>query len=220
MMVARFDHFVEANLADTIRGNGGNDTMEGRGGDDTIYGGTEAGNSGHDTAVFTGNQADYVVTRTGPGVYTVADQIGGRDGTDTVHDVETLHFDGDSSDLLLDARIQVFDPTDTVLLATFQANQLDQAVNYANTHAGANVIELQSSTGPFTAGTWPVDITAAVKIIAVGGTATIDAGSHGAFEIEPSAVANGTDAVTLQGLNISGDGTNRRHRGRALQRRL
>ena len=97
------DHFVGANLADTIRGNGGNDTMEGRGGDDTIYGGTEAGDSGHDTAVFTGNQADYVVTRTGPGVYTVADQIGGRDGTDTVHDVETLHFDGDSSDLLLDA---------------------------------------------------------------------------------------------------------------------
>ena len=49
--------------------------MEGRGGNDTIYGGTELGDAGHDTAVFTGNQADYTVTRTGPGVYTVADSV-------------------------------------------------------------------------------------------------------------------------------------------------
>jgi large repetitive protein len=200
------DHFTGANLADTIRGNGGDDTMEGRGGNDIIWGGTEAGDSGHDTAVFTGNRADYTVTRTGSGVYTVADSVPNRDGTDTVHDVETLHFMGNNTDLLLDAPIQVFDASDNVLLATFQANQLDQAVNYANTHAGANVIELQSSSSPFTAGTWPVDVTEAVTIKAVGGTATVNAGSHSGFAIEPSAVSGAGDVVHFEGLNITGDG--------------
>jgi VCBS repeat-containing protein len=201
------DHFVGANLADTIQGNTGDDTMEGRGGNDQIYGGTVAGDSGHDTAVFTGSQAEYVVTRTGPGVYTVADQVGGRDGTDTVHGVETLHFTTGNTDLLLDAPVQVFDATGTHLLASFAANQLDQAVNYANTHAGANIIELSSAAGPFTAGTWPVDITEAVTIKAVGGTATVNAGSHTGFQIEPSAVLGSGDVVRLEGLNITGDGT-------------
>ena len=201
------DHFAGANLADTIRGNGGDDTMEGRGGDDTIYGGTETGDAGHDTAVFTGNRADYTVTRTGSGVYTVADSVADRDGTDTVHDVETLHFNGGNTDLLLDAPIQVFDATGNVLLASFQANQLDLAVNYANTHAGANVIELQSSSSPFTASTWPLDITEAVTIKGVGGTATVNAGSHSGFTIEPSAVSGASDVVRLEGLNVTGDGS-------------
>src|SRR6185503_13412141 len=103
------DSFVGANRDDTIRGASGNDTMEGKGGDDTIYGGTELGDSGLDTAVFTGDRADYTVTRTGAGVYTVADSVAARDATDTVHDVETLHFA--DVDLLLDAPIQVFDST-------------------------------------------------------------------------------------------------------------
>ncbi|TMJ03980.1 MAG: tandem-95 repeat protein [Alphaproteobacteria bacterium] len=203
----QLDSFTGANRADIIRGAAGDDTMEGRGGNDTIYGGTELGDAGHDTAVFTGNQADYTVTRTGPGVYTVADSVPGRDGTDTVHDVETLHFNGDASDLLLDAPIQVFDATNTVLLASFAANQLDLAVNYANTHAGANVIELQSSASPFTATAWPLDITEAVTVKAVGGTATVNASSHSAFQIEPGAVLGAGDTVRLEGLNITGNGT-------------
>ncbi|MEJ0075773.1 MAG: tandem-95 repeat protein [Alphaproteobacteria bacterium] len=193
--------------ANTLSGGGGDDTLEGRGGNDTIYGGTSVGDSGHDTAVFTGNRADYTITRIGSGVYTVADSVGGRDATDTVHDIETLHFNGDASDVLLDAPIQVFDATDTVLLATFQANQLDQAVSYANTHAGANVIELQSSASPFSTAAWPVDITEAVTIKAVGGTATVNSGSNSAFTIEASAVLGASDAVRLEGLNITGNGT-------------
>src|SRR5262249_5832283 len=116
-------------------------------------------------------------------------------------------FNGDNSDLALDAPIQVFDSTDTILLASFAKDHLDDAVNYANTHAGANVIELQSSASPFSAQTWPVDITQAVTIKAVGGTATVSAGGHSAFAIEPGAVAGATDTVHLEGLNIAGDGT-------------
>jgi Ca2+-binding RTX toxin-like protein len=203
----QLDQFVGANLADAIRGNAGDDTMEGRGGNDIIWGGTESGDVGHDTAVFTGNRADYTVTRTGTGVYTVADSVGGRDGTDTVHDIETLHFNGDATDLLLDAPILVFDASDSVLLATFQANQLDLAVDYANGHAGANVIELRSSASPFGAASWPVEISEAVTIKAVGGSATVNAGGNSAFQIDPGAVLGSTDTVRLEGLNITGNGT-------------
>src|SRR5207302_1470838 len=60
--------------------------------------------------------------------------------------------------------------------------------------------------GPFTAGTWPVDITEAVTIKAVGGTATVNAGSHTGFQIDPSAVLGASDTVRLEGLSITGDG--------------
>ena len=199
--------FLGANLADTIRGNDGNDTMEGRGGNDDIYGGTESGDSGLDTAKFTGDRADYTVTRTAPGVYTVADSVLSRDGTDTVHDVETAHFNGDNFDLALDAAIQVFDSTGNVLLASFQANQLSQAVNFANGHAGADIIELRSSASPFTSGAWPATVTEAVTIKAVGGTATINAGANSGLAIAASAVLGATDTVRLEGLNITGSGT-------------
>ena len=177
----------------------------GAGGDDTIYGGTETGDSGLDTANFTGNLADYIVTRTGPGVYTVEDSVLDRDGTDTVHEVETLHFD--DVDLPLDAPILVFNSTGTLLLATFQANQLSQAVNFANGHTGANIIELRSSASPFTSAVWPATVTEAVTIKAVGGTATINAGANSGIAIAASAVLGIGDTVRLEGLNITGNGT-------------
>ena len=72
--------------ADTIDGGAviGADLMiTGGDGDDTITGG-----AGNDTAVFSGNSADYAVTNLGGGTY----QVVGADGTDTVTGVEALQF--------------------------------------------------------------------------------------------------------------------------------
>ena len=150
---------------------------------------------GLDTAVFTGDRADYTVTRIGAGIYTVAELRRTRDATDTVHDVETLHFA--DVDLVLDAPIQVFDSTGNILLATFQANELDLAVDFADGESGANVIELRSSASPFTASVWPVTIDDAVTIKGVGGSATVNAGANSGFVVNPSAVnsAGGDGAV-------------------------
>jgi len=49
-----------------------------------------------DTAVFAGNSSQYTVTETGTGQYLVTDTVSGRDGTDTLVDIEQLRFaDGD-----------------------------------------------------------------------------------------------------------------------------
>ncbi len=72
--------------ANDLQGGDGDDVLIGRGGDDVIDGG-----AGRDTAVFTGNAADYVITVAG-GVTTVRDTVVGRDGTDTLTRVELLRF--------------------------------------------------------------------------------------------------------------------------------
>src|SRR5204862_188640 len=84
----------------------------------TVSGATAPGQSRHRAPVVPATHADYTVTRIGSGVDTVANSALNRDATDTVHDVETLHFRGDTADLLLDAPILVFDSTDTALLAS------------------------------------------------------------------------------------------------------
>jgi hypothetical protein len=75
--------------ADTINGLGGNDTLTGGGGNDAIDGG-----AGIDTAVFSGNLADYQVTyNSAAHTFTVADQRpGSHDGTDSVANVERFQF--------------------------------------------------------------------------------------------------------------------------------
>lgn len=81
------DEVSTSNYADTIDGNGGADVLEGRGGGDAIDGG-----AGNDTAVFTGNRAQYTVTANADGTYTVTDKVSGRDGKDKLTSIEALQF--------------------------------------------------------------------------------------------------------------------------------
>ncbi len=79
---------------DTLRGQSGNDTLTGGKGDDLIDGGI-----GDDVAVFAGNRSEYSVVQNEDGTYTVTDSVAGRDGTDTLTEVETFRFaDGDLSE--------------------------------------------------------------------------------------------------------------------------
>ncbi|MBG9386900.1 calcium-binding protein, partial [Caenimonas aquaedulcis] len=74
---------------DTLLGGDGNDTLIGDEGDDSIDGG--AGLS--DTAYYRGNFADYVITyNAATRDFSIADQSPGRDGTDTLRNVELLNF--------------------------------------------------------------------------------------------------------------------------------
>lgn len=71
----------------------GDDDLTGGAGDDVLVGG-----AGNDTARFSGSSLAYSVTETGDGGYVITDSVAGRDGTDTLTGIETLHFaDGDFS---------------------------------------------------------------------------------------------------------------------------
>ena len=82
-------HVTGSGFNDTITGNGGSNILRGGGGDDTIDG---AG--GTDLAAFSGQQSAYTITfnSPSPGQIRVADSVAGRDGTDTLANIEALEF--------------------------------------------------------------------------------------------------------------------------------
>jgi hypothetical protein len=71
---------------DVIYGGGGNDYIAGGIGNDFIDGG-----DGVDTAVYSGNVGDYTISIVGNDIV-VSDKVAGRDGTDTLTNVEFLKF--------------------------------------------------------------------------------------------------------------------------------
>jgi hypothetical protein len=86
-----------ASLIENAIGGAGNDTMVGNAADNRLTGG--AGNDaldggvGTDTAVFSGNLADYSQVQNADGSWTVTDLRGGHpDGTDALTSIEFLQF--------------------------------------------------------------------------------------------------------------------------------
>jgi serralysin len=71
---------------DTIRGLAGNDKLQGNGGNDRLDGG-----SGTDIAIYSGANTEYTVRKV-DGVWTVIDNVAGRDGSDTLISIEKLQF--------------------------------------------------------------------------------------------------------------------------------
>ncbi|MGO4524410.1 beta strand repeat-containing protein [Microvirga sp. 2MCAF35] len=73
--------------ANAIAGNAGDNRIAGGAGDDLIDGG-----AGQDTAVFSGLLSQYTIARNANGTLTVMDNMDGRDGTDTLRNMEFLSF--------------------------------------------------------------------------------------------------------------------------------
>ncbi|MDB5738993.1 MAG: outer rane adhesin like protein [Alphaproteobacteria bacterium] len=73
--------------ANTIKGGAGNDTLTGGKGNDALDGGADT-----DTAVYTGNFAQYTVAVGNTGNGTVTDTVLNRDGTDTLTSIELIKF--------------------------------------------------------------------------------------------------------------------------------
>ena len=69
-----------------LTGNAGDNALQGGAGDDRLN-----GNGGDDTAVYSGAQADYIVTKHN-GFTTVRDERLNRDGVDTLTSIESVKF--------------------------------------------------------------------------------------------------------------------------------
>jgi hypothetical protein len=79
--------FMGTSSAEQLTGTAAADVFTGLGGNDTIDGGV-----GTDTAAFSGTRASHTVTIIAPNKLVVSDQVAGRDGTDTLWNVERLTF--------------------------------------------------------------------------------------------------------------------------------
>ncbi len=73
--------------ADKLTSGAFNDTLAGGAGNDTLDGG-----AGYDVAIFSGVKSDYTITKQTNGSYTILDKTSGRDGTDTLTNIEALRF--------------------------------------------------------------------------------------------------------------------------------
>jgi len=72
---------------DLLLGGDGNDYLTGGGGNDDLFGG-----AGNDTASFAGTRDEYLIEAGEDGGFIVTDTVAGRDGRDTLSDVEILEF--------------------------------------------------------------------------------------------------------------------------------
>ncbi len=82
---------------DILEGRGGNDILSGGDGNDSLYGGAGndeiSGGDGIDTAIYSGNRADYSITELMDGSLSITDnRIVGGDGRDWVSYVENFVF--------------------------------------------------------------------------------------------------------------------------------
>ena len=73
--------------ADVISGNGVANVLRGLGGDDVLD-----GRDGIDTAVFTGQSSEYTWQKGADGKWTIRDSRSGRDGVDTLSNIEIMRF--------------------------------------------------------------------------------------------------------------------------------
>lgn len=94
-------------------GGNGNDQITGNESDNFLCGGkgndTLEGDTGLDTAVFSGNRADYTITKTASG-FTVLDGVTYRDGLDTVSNIEKFQF--------ADQTVNAFENSITLTIST------------------------------------------------------------------------------------------------------
>ena len=94
----KIDNFVGGSGGDAVRANDDGDTFTGGAGNDFFDGG-----AGIDTAVYSGNFADYTITRSVDDFYIVDNRPGSPDGNDTVIGVELGRFADGTRSIIPDA---------------------------------------------------------------------------------------------------------------------
>jgi VCBS repeat-containing protein len=116
-------------FGDTLTGDGNSNTLVGNGGNDSIDGG-----GGGDIAIFSGARGQYTITPNSPGAgqTTVADSVAGRDGTDTLTNVEVLQFTNTNVLIASGTSVNPVDLSDGRLFFNAPANPLTTMTGSAN----------------------------------------------------------------------------------------
>ncbi|MEH2565235.1 VCBS domain-containing protein [Bradyrhizobium sp. AZCC 2289] len=114
-------------FGDTLIGDGNSNTFVGGGGNDTIDGGGAG-----DIAIFSGARAQYNISTNGAGVTTVTDTVAGRDGTDTLTNVEVLQFNNTNVLIASGTSVNPVDLSDNRLFFNTASNPLTSLTGSAD----------------------------------------------------------------------------------------
>jgi pectin methylesterase-like acyl-CoA thioesterase len=171
---------------DLFIGKDGSDFFVGGGGDDDLR-----GDGGTDTASYSGNQADYRVTKNLDGSYTVEHLNGGSDGTDTLTGIEFLRFADTAVPVAIDVTVVITVAPTGADYDNIQA-AIDAAPEGATIEVAAGTFVLPST----------LNVNKEVTITGAGeGQTVIDASA-----LESYGVLVEADNVTIQDLTINGPG--------------
>ena len=129
---AEGDLFRMSPGADVASGGAGDDSLFGALGDDSLDGGSGLG----DVAIYLGSRADYVVSQTAPGTYTVTD-VNGDEGVDTLTGIERVVFLGGDPAIELDANSPDYSGAFTRFEQGFEDGGFDGFSDQTNGWTGA-----------------------------------------------------------------------------------
>ena len=199
---------------DMLMGDAGDDTIDGGSGADMIIGGEGddiiEGGEGSDTAVYSGPREQYVITENADGSFTVTDRVMGRDGADTVINVESFQFSGTtySSSELMDSN-----PDDTSALGESSLTfSLDISSVLSDTDGSESLSisvdglpdgAILSAGTQNTDGSWSLDVGDLTGL-----SITVPASSNGDYTVAVTSTATENDGDTsavTQNLSMSID---------------
>ena len=188
---------------DVLVGGHGADQLRGGAGDDFIDGGegTEHSGSAGDEVMFTGDRQQYIITQNENGSFTVQDIYSGRDGTDTVINVENFTFaDGTFAvdDVLTTNPVTYVLDIESALADTDGSETLSATINIDGLPDGAEL----------TAGTQNPDGSWTVEMADVGGLGVLvpyDAQQSFSLSVSTTSTENdGDTATTVTTIDIDG----------------
>jgi len=190
------DTLLGTSEEDTVLGYNGDDVLTGGGGNDFIDGG-----DGTDIVVFSGNRSEYEVGLDSQGRVIVTDLVAGRDGVDTVVNVEQIRFADGTFAIQAVADPDNLAPTGLTVQAATPRNHL---VNGSfEQFTGGTVIApyhygyFNPNVGGWETVSGTVDIVAGIYTAPEGTWSNTD----GDYQIElASATANGAIRQTIEGL--------------------
>ncbi|MGO4389290.1 cadherin domain-containing protein [Microvirga sp. 2YAF29] len=147
------DAFFGDQYENSLVGGAGNDTLFGAEGDDTLVGGGDNdvldGGKGENTASFSGNLAEYTVSRDENGTLTITDKVDARDGVDVVKNVKNIQFK-DITILAVNREPVNIRLTTSTVSETAQASAIVASLSADDADSGDKIIySLVSTDGPF-----------------------------------------------------------------------
>ena len=112
---------IGSQQADEITGSSSSDNVKGEGGNDLIDGG-----DGVDTAIYSGNYSNYIISEITYNIFSVKDSIS-TDGTDTIVDINKLQFADRTIDVVIRGMEIIGDETAEEISGGDEADRLDGA---------------------------------------------------------------------------------------------